>query len=64
MDIGPDNTKIMTNNPDDFQIDIKIKGQRLEDIKSFKYMGSVISNEGSDPEILPRVAQTTAALSL
>ena len=29
MEIGPDKTKVMTNNPNDFQREIKIKGQRL-----------------------------------
>ena len=29
MEIGPDKTKVMTNNPNGFQRDIKIKGQRL-----------------------------------
>ena len=53
----------MTNNPNGFQRDIKIKGQRLEEIENFKYLGAIISNEGSKPEILSRIAQTTAALS-
>ena len=30
---------------------------------SFKYLGSVIIDEGSMPEILSRIAQTTAALT-
>ena len=63
MEIGPDKTKVMTNNPNDFQREIKIKGQRLEEVENFKYLGAIISNEGSKPEILSRVAQTTAALS-
>ena len=61
LEIGPDKTKVMTNNPKDFQREIKIKGQRLEEI--FKYFGAIISNEGSKPEILSRIDQTTAALS-
>ena len=62
MEIGPDK-KVMTNNPNDFQREIKIKGQRLEEVENFKYLGAIISNEGSKPEILSRIAQTTAALS-
>ena len=53
----------MTNNPNGFQSEIKIKGQRLEEVENFKYLGAIISNEGSKPEILSRIAQTTAALS-
>ena len=63
MEIGPDKTKVMTNNPDGFQREIKIKGPRLEEVENFKYLGAIISNEESNPEILSRIAQTTAALS-
>ena len=63
MEIGQDNTKVMTNNPNGFQREIKIKGKRLEEVENFKYLGAIISNEGSKPEILSRTAQTTAALS-
>ena len=63
MEIGPDKTKMRTNNPNGFQREIKIKGQKLEEVENFKYLGALISNEGSKPEILSRIAQTTAALS-
>ena len=63
MEIGPDKTKVMTNNPNGFQREIKIKGQRLEEVENFTYLGAIISNEGSKLEILSRIAQTTAALS-
>ena len=63
MEVGPDKTKVMTNNPNGFQREIEIKGQRLEEVENFKYLGAIISNEGSKPEILSRIAQTTAALS-
>ena len=45
-----------------FQREIKIKGQRLE-VENFKYLGAIISNDGSKPEILSRIAQKIAALS-
>ena len=63
MEIGPDKTQVMTNNPNGFQREIKIKGQRLDEVENFKYLGAVISNEGSKPESLYRIAQTTATLS-
>ena len=36
---------------------------KLETVTSFKYLGSRVSDEGSKPEILSRIAQTTAALT-
>ena len=45
MEIGPDTTKVMTNNPNGFQRENKIKGQRLEEVKNFKYLGAIICNE-------------------
>ena len=54
-------TKLMTNNTSGTEI--KVKGQKLETVTSFKYLGSVITDEGSKPEILFRIAQTTAALT-
>ena len=41
----------MVNNPNGFQREIKIKGQRLEAAENFKYLGATISNEGSKPVI-------------
>ena len=61
MEIGPDKTKVMTNNPNGFQREIKIKGQRLEEVENFKYLGAIIFESKS--ETLSRIAQTTAALS-
>ena len=64
LEIGLNKTKVMTNNPKrGFQRGIKIKGQRLEEVKNFKYLGAIIANEGSKPEILFRIDQTTAVLS-
>ena len=53
----------MTNNTNGINTEIKVNRQKLETVTSFKYVGSVIPDEGSKPEILPRIAQTTAALT-
>ena len=64
LEIGSGKIKVITSNPNGFQREIKIKGQRLEAVvKNFKYLGAITSNERSNPDILSRVAQTTAALS-
>ena len=51
-----------TNNTSGISTEIKVSGQKLETVTSFKYLGSVITDEGSKPEILSRIAQTRAAL--
>ena len=53
----------MTNYTSGINTEIKVNGQKLETVISFKYLGSVITDEGSKPEILSRIAQTTAALT-
>ena len=40
-----------------------MNGQKLVTFTSFKYQGSVITDESSNLEILSRIAQTTAALT-
>ena len=63
MEISAEKTKLMTNNTSGFNTEIKVNRQKLETVTSFKYLGSVISDKGSKPEILSRIAQTTAALT-
>ena len=56
MEISAEKTKLMTNNTSGINTEIKVTGQRIETVKSFKYLGSVIIDEGSKPEILSRIA--------
>ena len=61
--ISAEKTKLMTNNISGINTGIQVNGQRLETVTSFKYLGSVITDEGSKPEILSSMAQTAAALT-
>ena len=63
MEIRAEKTRPMANNTSGINTEIKINGQKLETVTSFHYLGSVITDEGSKPEILSRIAQTTAALA-
>ena len=63
MEISAEKTKLMTNNTSGINTELKVNGQKLETVTSFKYQGSVITDEDSKPEILSRVAQTTVALT-
>ena len=54
--------KLMTNNSG-INTEIKVNRQKLETVTSFKYLGSVITDEGSKRGILSTLTQTTAALT-
>ena len=62
MEASAKKTKLMTGNTSCINTEIKVNGQKLETVASFTYLGSVITDMGSKPEILSRTAQTTAAL--
>ena len=63
MEISAEKTKLMKNNTSGINTETKVIGQKLETVTRFKYLGSVINDGGSKPEILSRIAQTTAALT-
>ena len=63
MEISAEKAKLMTNNTSGINTEIKVNGQKLETVTSFKYLGSVITDEGSKPELLFRITQTTATLT-
>ena len=63
MEISAEKTKTMTNNPAGIRKNIVIGGQKLGTVNNFKYLGAIVSDEGSKPEVLSRIAQTTAAMA-
>ena len=63
MEINAEKTMLMANNTSGIRKEIKVNGQKLETVTSFKYLGSVVSDEGYKPEILSRIARTTEALT-
>ena len=65
MEISAEKTREDQDNDNTSGIntEIKINGQNLETGTSFKYLGSVITDEGSKPKILSKIAQKTAALT-
>ena len=52
MEISAEKTKLMTNSANDILREIKVKGQKLGTVTSFKYLGAVVSDDGSKPEVL------------
>ena len=63
MEISAERSKLMKNSANGIQREIKVKGQKLDTVTSLKYLGAVVSDDGSKPEILSRTAQTIAALT-
>ena len=63
MEISAEKTNPMKNNTSGISTEIKLNGQKLETVTSFKYLSSVTTDEVSKLEILSRRAQTTAALT-
>ena len=51
MEITAEKTKLMTSNTSASGINTEIKGivQKPETVTSFKYLGSIITDEGSKP---------------
>ena len=49
MEISAGKTKLMTNSASGIQREIKVKGQKLGTVTSFKYLGAVLSDHGSKP---------------
>ena len=62
--ISAEKTKLMTNNANGISIDIRINGEKLDEVDSFKYLGAVVTDQGSKPEVLSRIAQTTSLARL
>ena len=63
MEISAEKTKLMTNSVNSIRREIKVKGQKLGTVTSFKYLGVVVSDVSSKPEVLSRIAQATADLT-
>ena len=63
VEISAEKTKLMTSHTKGISLDVRIGGQKLETVQSFKYLGSVVTDEGSKQEIMSRIAQTIGALT-
>ena len=62
MKISAEKTKLLINSTNGIQREIMVKGQEIRTITSFKYL-AVVSDSGSKPEILLRIAQAIATLT-
>ena len=63
MDISAEKTKLITNNSSGINKEIKVNRQKLEIVTNSNYLCLIVSDEGSKPEMLSRIAQATSALT-
>ena len=63
MEINTNKTKIMTNCERHVNNSISLHGEIIESVVTFKYLGSILNDNGSTKEILSIIAQTTASLT-
>ena len=63
MQISAEKTQLMTHNTNGISTDITIDNKKPDTVCSFKYPGAIVSDKGSKPEVLSRIAQTTAAVT-
>ena len=62
-EISSEKTKIMSNNANGLTKTIKVKGYNLERVTNFKYLGAIVTDEGTKREVLTRIARATSALT-
>ena len=63
MQISVEKTKLMTNFINGISSNIRVNGEKMKTVQSFKYLGAIVTDEGFMPEIRSRIAQTIEALT-
>ena len=63
IETSAENTKLMTNSVDAIKTKITVGRQELEIVTQFKYLGAIISEEGSKLEVLARPVQGASAMA-
>ena len=63
MQISAEKTQLMTKHTNGISTGITIDNKKLETVRCFEYLGAIVSDEGSKPAVLSRIAQTTAAVT-
>ena len=56
-------SRLVQRRPNGISTDITIDNKKLEAAHSFKCLEAIVSDESSRPEVLSRIAQTTAAMT-
>ena len=65
MEISKEKSQILVNGPDNPQTAITIGNQRLQEVESFKYLGSTLTKDGtSTKEVKIRLGRGTVTITL
>ena len=56
VEISKKKTKLMTNNTNSISNDIRIIGEKLDEVDSFECLDAVVADQGSKHEVLFRIA--------
>ena len=62
MEISAKKTKLVTSSENPITTRITVAGKELETAQQLKYLGAIISEQGSKAEILARAAQTSVSM--
>ena len=64
MEVSTEKSKIMTNSMKDISADISRKGQKLEEVTSFKHVGATLCKDGThSADVHIRIASAIEAMA-
>ena len=63
MEISAEKTRLTTNSANSILREIKVKGQNLGTVQASSTLRADVSDDGSKPEVLSRIAKATAAFT-
>ena len=64
MEVSAEKSKIMTNSTNNTSADISMNGQKLQEVTSFKYLGTTLCKDGTcSAKVRTRVASAMAAVA-
>ena len=63
MEISAEKTRLTTNIANSILREIKVKGQNLGTVQASSTLRADVSDDGSNPEVLSRIAKATAAFT-
>ena len=64
MEVSTEKSEIMTNSTNSNSADISMNGQKLEEVTSFKYPGTILCKDGTcSAEVRIRIASAMAAMA-